>query len=85
MTLMQRLIAAGYPPEEMDHHESDLYVYMTPRTKRVIDQWLKDNCFSEFFVEKFTDQITGRPMYSIAFQYDPYWEAVADSTALVAD
>ena len=25
-SLMQRLIDAGYPKEDMDHHNSDLYV-----------------------------------------------------------
>lgn len=28
----------------------------------------------EVFLETFKDNITGRPMYSIAFQYMPYWE-----------
>ena len=32
MTLMEKLEAAGYPREEMYHHESDLYVFFTPHS-----------------------------------------------------
>ena len=35
-TLMEMLIEAGYSKEEMDHHDSDLYVYVTPLTTKVI-------------------------------------------------
>ena len=27
----------------MDHHESDLYVYVTPITTKVINEWCKEN------------------------------------------
>lgn len=75
MTLMEMLREAGYPEEDFDHHESDLYVYRTPLTTRVINEWLKENGFtSDVFVEVFTDNVTGRAMYDIVFQYDPYWE-----------
>lgn len=40
-TLMEMLIEAGYPKEEMDHHCSDLYVYVTPLTTKVIEEWCK--------------------------------------------
>ena len=67
---MQRLLDAGYPKEEMDHHYSDLYVYVTPLTTKVIEQWCKDNGFSRsWFCPMFKDQITGKPMYDCAFQY----------------
>ena len=48
MTLMEKLEAAGYPREEMYHHESDLYVFLTPLTKRVIDEWFKEQ-FNRLF------------------------------------
>lgn len=38
-TLMEMLIEAGYPKEEMDHYCSDLYVYVTPLTTKVIEEW----------------------------------------------
>ena len=59
-TLMETLIEAGYPKEEMDHHESDLYVYVTPLTTRVIDEWCKANGFNKnWHCPTFKDQITG--------------------------
>ena len=71
---MQRLIDAGYPRDQMDHHYSDLYVYVTPLTCRVIEEWLADNGWSRqvnnsFLISTFVDQITGRKMFDIAFQY----------------
>lgn len=70
MTLMEKLEAAGYPREEMYHHELDLYVFITPLTKRVIDEWLQEEGLTRnLFVSIFRDQITGKPMYDVAFQY----------------
>ena len=72
-SLMERLLEAGYPPEDIDHHYSDLYVYVTPLTTRVIKAWMRDNNYTNnlygFLIQKFKDQITGKPMYDIAFQY----------------
>lgn len=69
-TLMELLIEAGYPESEMDHHESDLYVYVTPVTTKVINEWCKENEYRrEWHCPVFTDQITGRKMYDCAFQY----------------
>lgn len=77
-TLMEMLEEAGYPREQMFNHCSDLYVFATPLTKRVVDKWFKDEGLNKsLFVKTFSDQITGRPMYDIAFQYTPYWEEKA--------
>ena len=75
-TLMERLLEAGYPPEDIDHHCSDLYVYITPLTTRIITEWANENGYvgnlrDGVFVQTFKDQITGRMMYDIAFQYIP--------------
>lgn len=74
-SLMERLLEEGYPPEDIDHHYHDLYVYVTPLTTRVIKAWMKDNDYTDnlygFLIQKFKDQITGRMMYDIAFQYIP--------------
>lgn len=42
-TLMEMLIEAGYPKEEMYHpsYGSDLYVYVAPLTTKVIEEWCK--------------------------------------------
>lgn len=75
MTIMENLVNAGYPKEDFFHHYSDLYIYATPLTKRVVDSWFKkENLNRNLFVSIFIDQITERPMYDIAFQYTPYWE-----------
>ncbi len=74
--LMERLLEAGYPPEDIDHRYSDLYVYVTPLTTRVLTEWADENGYDSnlrdgVFVQKFRDQITGRMMYDVAFQYIP--------------
>ncbi len=69
-SLMQRLLDAGYPKEEMDHHESDLYVYVTPLTTKIISEWCEENGYRmSWHCPTFKDQITGRQMYDCAFQY----------------
>ena len=75
-SLMERLLEAGYPPEDIDHRYSDLYVYVTPLTTRVLTEWTDENGHDSnlrdgVFVQKFRDQITGRMMYDVAFQYIP--------------
>lgn len=75
MTLMERLVAEGYPKEGFFHHYSDLYIFATPMTQRVVNQWCKDNGYHRhLFVSTFHDQQTGRLMYDVAFQYDPFWQ-----------
>ena len=74
-SLMERLLEEGYPREDIDHHDYDLYVYITPLTTRVLKSWMKDNSYTDnlngFLIQKFRDQITGRMMYDVAFQYIP--------------
>ena len=78
---MEMLLEAGYPKEDIHHHESDLYVYVTPLTTRILEAWCKENGWDTKLVKeqgylfsKFTDNTTGRKMYDIAFQYIPWWE-----------
>ena len=75
-SLMERLLEAGYPPEDIDHRYSDLYVYVTPLTTKIITEWADENGYDSnlrdgLFVQKFKDQITGRMIYDIFFQYIP--------------
>lgn len=68
--LIEMLLEAGYPKDQIFHHYSDLYVFASHLTKTVIDKWCKDNGYHRYlFVSTFHDQITGRLMYDIAFQY----------------
>jgi len=84
-SLMQRLLEAGYPCEDMDHHESDLYVYVTPLTTKVIEQWCWENRFDkEWQCPTFCDQITGRLMYDCAFQYIDSMDTAAGHKRLLA-
>ena len=82
-SLMERLLEAGYPPEDIDHHDYDLYVYVTPLTTRVIKAWIKNNGYTDnlngLLIQKFKDQITGRMMYDIAFQYIPSLDKKVES------
>lgn len=76
-SLMQMLLDAGYPREEMFNYESDLYIFVTPLTKRVLEEWCDANGWDKRLLNnsltcsKFIDNITGRPMYDVAFQYIP--------------
>lgn len=77
-SLIDMLAEAGYPASKMYHHNSDLYVFKTELTTRVIQQWCKANGYSfDVMVDTFRDQITGSAMYDVAFQYTPYWEEKA--------
>lgn len=78
-SLMERLLEAGYPPEDIHHYYSDLYVYVTPLTTRIIMEWADENGYDSnlrdgVFVQTFRSQIDGRKMYDIVFQYDPFWD-----------
>lgn len=75
-TLIEMLLEAGYDKKSLFHHESDLYVFVTKTTTKVIHEWLSENGYNDdilngdtFLLTKFRDNITGRPMYDIAFQY----------------
>lgn len=77
-SLMERLLEAGYPPEDIHHYYSDLYVYITPLTTKIITEWLNDNGYDSnlrdgVFVKTFRNQITGRKMYDVLFEYIPFW------------
>ena len=85
-SLMERLLEEGYPPEDIDHHDYDLYVYVTPLTTRVITAWMKYNDYADtlngLLIQTFKDQITGRMMYDIAFQYIPSLDKKAENLKL---
>ena len=75
-TLIEMLIEAGYPKDDIHHHESDLYIFVTPLTIRVLENWCKENRWHKCLVKDesllfstFTDNVTGRKMYDVAFQY----------------
>ena len=74
LTLMQELLDAGYPREEMFSHESDLYVYVTPLTKRIVEGYYKRKGWSRTLCAPiFRSATDGKPMYDCAFAYDEWW------------
>jgi hypothetical protein len=61
----KRLIDAGIPQGEIDHHSSDLYVKKTPTSTAIINEYeFKCN------VTTFIDQITKTVWYEIPFAYN---------------
>ena len=79
-SLMKMLQDAGYPLEKMYHWQSDLHVFATKETDEVINRWCAVNGYNrELFVKTFRDNITGRTMFDIAFQYDPYWDKAGEA------
>lgn len=84
-SLIDLLLEAGYPEEEIHHHESDLYIFATPLTTRALEEWCDANGWDRklvknksFIFDTFKDQVTGRLMYDVAFQYTPFWEGRRD-------
>ena len=74
-SLMQRLLDAGVSMDYMEHHYSDLYVFVTPVSTRVIEEWCKEKGYDRLWhCPIFREQKTGAPMYDCHFAYDPYWE-----------
>lgn len=70
MTLIETLLGAGYSEKEIYHHYSDLYIFVNDLTREVIEEWFtKQGLNKKLFVSTFRDQITGKPMFEIAFQY----------------
>lgn len=71
-SLYQCFLDGGIPPEEIDHHYSDLYVKVSFKSKRILEEYQKKSgirCFAEIF--KANDG--SGYWYDIAFAYDPFW------------
>lgn len=69
-TMIELLLEAGYKKEDMFHHNSDLYIYVTPLTTKIVEEWCNLRQFRiEWHCPKFKDQVTGKQMYDCAFQY----------------
>ena len=75
-SLYQCFLDGGVPPEEISHHYSDLYVTVSLKSKRILEEFRKQSsirCFAEIF--KANDG--SGDWYDIAFAYDPFWEEAA--------
>lgn len=73
-TLMQELLDAGYPKDQMFHHESDLYIYVTPLTTKVVEEFYKKKGWNRnWHAPVFRSETDGELMYDCYFQFYDYW------------
>ena len=71
-SLMKRLIDAGFTEKDMFHHYSDLYVYVTPESTKIVEEWCRERGFRRAWMcPMFRSNIDGKPMYDCAFAYEP--------------
>lgn len=75
-SLYQCFLDSGIPPEEIDHHYSDLYVKVSFKSKRVLEEYQRSSGV-RYFAEIFKANDGSGLWYDIAFAYDPFWETVA--------
>jgi hypothetical protein len=67
--LFEQIKAAGIP---FDNHESDLYVLVTPGSRKIIAEACRLNDASTFI-----SQLDGKLWYDVPFAYQPFWDAKA--------
>ena len=68
MATIYELATARMAPEEIDSHESDLYLKKTEVSEALVAEYQhRDN------VTTFVDQIEGILWYDVPFAYDPFW------------
>jgi len=75
-SLYRRFVDGGIPPEEIDHHYSDLYVKVSFKSKRILEEYQKESEI-RLFATVFKANDNSGLWYDIAFAYDPFWEAAA--------
>lgn len=67
-SIYQKAVEA-LPHQDIDHHESDLYLRKTSESERLIMEYkFRSN------VTVFRDAIENALWYEIPFAYDPFWE-----------
>ena len=75
-SLYQCFLDGGIPPEEIDHHYSDLYVKVSFKSQKILEEFQKNTgtrCFAQIFKANDGSGL----WYDIAFAYDPFWMAAA--------
>ncbi len=74
ISIYELLLKAGIP---LDHHESDLYVMVTPESTAIISNYeFKSN------VRTFTSKLDKKAWYDIPFAFMPYWESKSPKISL---
>jgi len=59
------------PAEDIDHHESDLYIRKTPESTALINKMQYKDCG---LLTTFRDQIEGDIWYELPFCYSGFWQ-----------
>ena len=60
---------ATLPAEDINHHNSDLYLKCTPAAKAIIDR-----LENKALLSTFRSNIDGAMWYDLPFCFTPYWE-----------
>lgn len=72
MSIYEEFKAMNIP---INHHESDLYVPVTPETRKIVSTYeFRSN------VTTFVCQIDKKLWYDIPFAYSPFWEKMQRRT-----
>jgi len=72
MSLYTELVAAGC---QIDHHESDLYVKVTPDSRRIIERHRMAGELPHLSL--FKSPKGGSMWWDAPFAYDPFWQKSA--------
>lgn len=72
-TLYQRLIDAGVPRNDIGHHCSDMYVSVTPQTRRIVEAFAAERGMQIPTVFTSQNEVPPRKTYLCNFAYDPHW------------
>lgn len=64
------------PAEQIDHHDSDLYIMVTPESRKIVNEYeFKQN------VTTFISAIAPHVLwFDIPFAYTPYWDNIRKYT-----
>lgn len=69
MRNLYEVAAATLPPDHIDHHETDLYIKVTPESRALISDYEFRNQ-----VETFLSPLDNCLWFDIPFAYTPEWE-----------
>ncbi len=72
MSVYQKAKAAGL---QIDSHESDLYLKDSPEAQKILRE---ENATT---ARRFISQVDGLMWWDVPFEFDPFWERVANRVA----
>jgi len=77
--IIYNLAVERLPESDIDHHESDLYLRVSPASAALVEAYeFKDN------VTMFKDAIDGVMWYDIPFAYWPFWKEKGESANVIS-